>query len=254
MGLRVPVARAAAADSAVLRVMTCNVQGGDVAREALARLVLVEQPDVVALQECASEVEFTWPPGWHVLRAGSLLIASPHPLSQPRHAIRQHPRSEWPPTNALHCRVEAPAQTVGFCCVHLQTPRPGLEHVLDRWTAIAPARSWMLRDETQYRRWESEELQSWLADIGGLTIVAGDFNMPVESAIYQAVWGRQANAFNVAGLGFGYTKFSAKRGWSYGTRIDHILFDRDQLGCRECWVGADVGSDHRPLIAELAIP
>lgn len=254
MGWRLPILRAAAAEGEAIRVLTCNVQGGETACQRLAELVLAEQPDIVALQECSADVEFSWPPGWHVLREGSLLIASPHHLSQPQHSLRRHPRSEWPPTNALYCRVEAPARSIGFCCVHLQTPRPGLEQVLDRWTIVAPARSWMLRDETQYRRWESEELEAWLAEFGGPMIVAGDFNTPVESAIYRAVWGRQANAFDVAGMGFGYTKYSDKRGWSYGTRIDHILFDREMIDCRECRVGKDVGSDHRPLIAELAIP
>jgi len=59
----------------------------------------------------------------------------------------------------------------------------------------------------------------------GTTIVTGDFNMPVESAIYRNTWSVFSNAFNTAGLGFGYTKITPKRGSTYGTRIDHILFD-----------------------------
>jgi endonuclease/exonuclease/phosphatase (EEP) superfamily protein YafD len=77
-------------------------------------------------------------------------------------------------------------------------------------------------------------------------VIAGDFNMPTDSDIYQLYWSSYTNAFSAAGLGFGYTKFTR---W-HGIRIDHILAGPGWR-CRRSWVGPDVGSDHRPVLAEL---
>jgi endonuclease/exonuclease/phosphatase (EEP) superfamily protein YafD len=78
--------------------------------------------------------------------------------------------------------------------------------------------------------------------------VAGDFNAPVESVIYQESWGDWTNAFSAAGWGFGRTRMSR---W-IRARIDHILSD-DRWVVHRSWVGPDVGSDHRPLFAELRL-
>ena len=78
------------------------------------------------------------------------------------------------------------------------------------------------------------------------SLLAGDFNMPVESAIYGQCWSRFSNAFDAVGLGLGHTKFTRWR----GVRIDHILAGPGWR-FRRCWVGPDVHSDHHPVIAEV---
>ena len=78
----------------------------------------------------------------------------------------------------------------------------------------------------------------------------GDFNMPIESTIYRRCWSGLSDAFSMAGWGFGFTKISEKLGWSYGARIDHILFC-EPWQCLHCWVGGEIGSDHLPLLAEF---
>jgi endonuclease/exonuclease/phosphatase (EEP) superfamily protein YafD len=82
-------------------------------------------------------------------------------------------------------------------------------------------------------------------------ILAGDFNMPTESAIYRTFWAAYANAFSDAGWGFGYTEWPGMRRLPFGIRIDHILAGPGWHPLR-CWVGPNIGSDHLPLIAELA--
>ena len=77
-------------------------------------------------------------------------------------------------------------------------------------------------------------------------IVAGDFNLPLESAIYRRDWATLQNAFSAAGFGLGHTKRSR---W-FGIRIDHVLAG-SKSRIERCWIGPDVGSDHRPLVAEL---
>src|SRR5262249_17737710 len=49
-----------------------------------------------------------------------------------------------------------------------------------------------------------------------------------------------------AGLGWGYTFYNNRT----MTRIDHILGGAG-WSCRRCWVGPDVGSEHRPVIADM---
>jgi endonuclease/exonuclease/phosphatase family metal-dependent hydrolase len=122
----------------------------------------------------------------------------------------------------LRCSVAMPQGPVGFCSVHLHTPRGGLSQVLDRQTLVSPARSTQLTAGIAERRLESEELVEWLQGWPGAWIAAGDFNMPADSAIYRASWAKYANAFFVSGFGFGYTKWTPIGGWQYGLRIDHI--------------------------------
>ena len=73
-----------------------------------------------------------------------------------------------------------------------------------------------------------------------------DINLPGESAIFRSHWGQFTDAFSSAGLGLGHTKFTR---W-HGVRIDHILAGPGWR-FRRCWVGPDVKSDHRPLIADV---
>jgi endonuclease/exonuclease/phosphatase (EEP) superfamily protein YafD len=85
-----------------------------------------------------------------------------------------------------------------------------------------------------------------VSELKGQIIVSGDCNLPADSAIFRDCWSKYDDAFCVAGFGFGYTKFMSK----WGLRIDHILVN-DHWRVRRCWVGADVGSSHRPVIAEI---
>ena len=123
--------------------------------------------------------------------------------------------------------------------------------MLNRWTVVNPAKSWALATDTEYRRYESEEVAAWIAEGGEPVIIAGDFNMPSDSAIFRQLWSRWSDAFAMAGWGLGYTKITVKKAWTYGACIDHVLFDKGDFTCRDCRVAPDVGSDHLPLVADL---
>ena len=90
----------------------------------------------------------------------------------------------------------------------------------------------------------------WLLGFSPDTIIGGDFNMPVDSRIFKAYWSGYTDGFSAAGRGFGHTKFETVGLVTYGIRIDHVLTASDWQPA-ECWVGPDIGSDHRPLIVEL---
>jgi len=253
MGLCLPYASISASATPRLRVLSFNAQGGAASIEDLADLVRTYEPDVVALQERDRGREAVWPEGWHVLCDGEFLIASRYQLRDPRRFICAHLQLPWPAKDALRCIVQTPGEDIAFCTVHLYSPRIGLEEVLNPLTIADPARSLTLRTETVWRRRESEDLTAWIDGFDGPTIVAGDFNLPTDSTIYQSCWSSFTNAFNVAGLGFGSTKICQTRWAAYGLRIDHVLFSATRYACRRCWIGPDIGSDHRPLLADIDI-
>jgi len=80
-------------------------------------------------------------------------------------------------------------------------------------------------------------------------LVAGDFNLMPDSAIYRESWSHLQNAFSAGGLGWGYTKREA---WVLAARIDHILVGPRWQVVR-AWVESSSGSDHRPLVADLVL-
>jgi endonuclease/exonuclease/phosphatase (EEP) superfamily protein YafD len=82
-------------------------------------------------------------------------------------------------------------------------------------------------------------------------IVLGDFNMPTDSTIYRRDWAGFHNAFSLTGWGTGQTVRENLRGIELSTRIDHILTGNDWWPVRS-WVGPNVGSQHLPLVADLA--
>jgi len=233
-----------------LRVLSCNINAGMFDASALVAAVLGNGVDVVALQECPRELWLELPPGWQMLREGNLALLSRHRISPGQSLQALHPPHRWPRTTLLSCVIHTPLGVVNFCTVHLPSPRYGLLTVLDRKTVLSPARLPMLRAETSYRRRCSEDVRRVVASLPQPVIVAGDFNMPVESTIYRRDWGELHNAFSSSGSGYGWTERVSVRGIPIKVRIDHILTDGG-FTARSCATGRDVGSDHLPLMADI---
>lgn len=250
MGLCLPLGRLARPDGVHLRVLTFNVDGNAVNGKALAELVEKEQPDVVALQECAGDDRYQWPGGWHVLRHGELLVASRYPIREVNSVSGKRTGHVWPRPSLLHCILTLPGGEVDFGCVHLPSPRWGLTGVLDRRTLLAPSRSALIGEENGERRRQSEEAAALVEDVAGPLILAGDFNLPGDSQVYRRSWGRYRDAFSTSGFGFGNTMRPRVRRLPFGIRIDHVLTS-PHWRPRRCWVGPDIGPKHLPLIAEL---
>ena len=258
MGFRVPWRRMGAnSQGATARILTCNLCG----REAALLNVFQDSRrlsvDVVCLQECPSIKASKPTEGWNVIREGQIAIASPYPIDQVQFSRREFPPSEWPPVNAVVAVVHHPARDLRVCAVHLRTPRQGISEILDRQTGLNPFRNSGLKGEIAIRRAESEAIATWLGRLPAVDVVAGDFNMPADSAIYRRSWaGHFADAFSLVGFGLGHTKHTPVGPFRYGLRIDHILLN-DHAGSGaaplRCWVAVTVGSDHAPVIADAAI-
>ncbi|HJT76326.1 MAG TPA: endonuclease/exonuclease/phosphatase family protein [Gemmataceae bacterium] len=223
-----------------VRVLTCNTDGDNLHPRDLRLLLAETGPDVVALQEWQERFNTrVFADGrWYVHPGNGIALASRYPI-----------RGAYSVTDAPGWRdvitrfdLKTPDGPLTFFAVHLATPRSGLEEVMHRgWRGEAEQEA-----NNAQRDQESAAAGHLVAQAGGAFLVAGDFNMPCDSAIYRQYWGRFADAFSSAGVGLGHSKFT--RWW--GVRIDHILAGPGWR-CRRCWVGPDVGSDHRPVIADM---
>jgi vancomycin resistance protein VanJ len=225
-----------------LRVLTCNVQGNAINIAALQSLIDEVAPDIIALQECAPSLieRLFGNEEWQTHSEGGLSIASRFPIERVESFDRQ-PYGGWGSV-ALLCRLQTREGPIEFVNVHLSTARPGLETL--RWSQSRGISE--LKQGIVLRRRESEDLRQRIGVAGIPLVMVGDFNMPIESAIYHDCWSGYRNAFSSTGLGFGETK---RTRW-HGVRIDHVLADAHwKPVC--CRVGPDVGSDHLPLVAEL---
>jgi endonuclease/exonuclease/phosphatase (EEP) superfamily protein YafD len=104
----------------------------------------------------------------------------------------------------------------------------------------------LLAQNSDRRREESETIRNRVNQIGGPVIIAGDFNTPDDSPIFRSNWARLQDAFTTAGWGLGITYAKHRT----ALRIDHVLCDPGWT-IRWCRVGADVGSGHHVLVADL---
>jgi endonuclease/exonuclease/phosphatase (EEP) superfamily protein YafD len=112
------------------------------------------------------------------------------------------------------------------------------------------SRRGLLESEMAQRSQASQDVQRWVSSLSLPVIVAGDFNMPVESSIYRRDWRGFSNAFSKVGIGYGWTERSTVKGIEVGVRVDHVLTGAGLVPCA-CEAGPDVGSDHLPLLAAI---
>lgn len=232
------------------RVLTCNLHDQGCNLDALRRLIIREDPDFIALQE--TEVGDVRPAlaGYHVMTSQRLLVASRFPLREIEEVTGAEPPHTVPQRHAAIYVADTPIGELTVACLHLPSPRFGLSSVLDRQTGLDSSRKEVLEENIRLRRDESTAIKKILDKSPGRCIIAGDFNTPVESAVYRECWGCYRNAFSRTGFGFGSTIKCRVRFVSFGVRIDHILSGAKITPAR-CWVGPDIGSAHLPVLADL---
>ena len=89
-------------------------------------------------------------------------------------------------------------------------------------------------------------------------ILGGDVNAPEHSQVYGLIAAHLENAQRAAGSGFGFT-YPAAGLRLLGVsafpvvRIDHVFFSRHFVALRAKTLQDSGGSDHRPVLAVLAV-
>jgi endonuclease/exonuclease/phosphatase (EEP) superfamily protein YafD len=223
-----------------LRVLSCNLHYFRDDAPALDDLIATVRPDIVAVQEWNEYARSRVMTGkdWFVVRTPHTFLASRWPI---RRWEVLGPDSEVRTGAVLRCDIDTYAGLVHFFDLHLVSPRQGVYGAVREGQGID-----RLEDENNLRREQSQ----WIADQASLVvdpvILAGDFNTPPESVLCSQYWGRYRDAFGEAGWGWGYTFHGGRT----SVRIDHI-FVGPGWHVERSWVGPDVGSPHRPVIADL---
>jgi vancomycin resistance protein VanJ len=227
---------------ACCRVTIVTLNGNQAARpESFREVVDAAQADIVAMQEWEQTSTANALPGWTVDCDGELCLGSRRPMS--KLAVLGVPTPNGSRAMVMTAEITTDAGPVAFFSIHLDTVRRGIEPMLHAGFGATDE----LRENLVFRDRESRAAASWILAHGAHpAIVAGDFNMPTDSAIYRRNWSSWSDAFEWAGTGLGHTKFTSL----WGIRIDHVLFDANWQAVR-AQVGPDVGSDHRPLIVTL---
>ena len=236
-----------------VRVVTFNADGGDRIGADLALVVAQWEPDLVLIQECGPGLaEVTRGlKGWYHHDVRQLCFLSRWPIAEAkvmdRSALEAVSESEEAGIggsgDVARYLVQTPGGPASITNVHLETPRKGLEDLLSRGRSLR-----RLRQNTELRRIESKLARQWVDSARAPVLVAGDFNTPVESQIFQASWGDLTDAFSRVGFGPGFTKMN---GW-ISVRIDHVLTGPGWTADRVQF-GKPFGSDHRPLIVDLTL-
>jgi endonuclease/exonuclease/phosphatase family metal-dependent hydrolase len=242
-GLSLPLPwRLSAGLSPPIRVMTLNTDGRARAEDVVA-LAESAKVDVVCLQEAYRPDNWAqhFGPDWDVRYQDEFVVASRYRISVLEPLTSQD--AAWDRC-AVRCQLQTPHGVIRLVNLHTHSLRNGLEAVLHH----DPKGFAELDKYVQRRNRESEHITQWIRDADGPVILAGDFNMAAGTLAYDEHWGRYLNAYSDSGYGWGATFHSR---W-HGVRIDHVLASRD-FQAMDCWVGHDVGSAHRPVIATLQL-
>lgn len=251
----------------IVRVLSFNSQGGGGVRLHLDELIATNSPSVMAFQECGSGIARSLADraGWHFAQYQSLCVLSRWAVvrsdTMPRAAFERISELGYGGSaTVIRYTIAHPRGNFDLVNLHLETPRRGLAGILGD--------DGLLNDQTglpnfprsidsdrfsvnaEIRSRESERASYWSARHADATpiVVAGDFNMPVESSIFRRYWRVLKDAFETRGNGFGYSKHE---GSLLHARIDHILISPRSFEVRGAWVLPDAGSDHRPVMADL---
>lgn len=225
-----------------LRLLTCNVHGRFLNESALADLISDTKPDVIVLQEFPAQFApaFLLDGHWYAREDGELFIASRYPIPTSEN-FGEANWFEWGGA-AMRYDIAAPQGTIHLFNLHLASPHTPFQAVIEGKESGRTR----VANHLAVRAEQSQKLSRIMAGLGGAALAAGDFNTPCAGSIYHAYWARFSDAFTASGVGFGHTYFSE----GATVRIDHILTASDWQS-RHCWVGPDLGSPHRPVIADL---
>jgi endonuclease/exonuclease/phosphatase (EEP) superfamily protein YafD len=222
-----------------LRVMSLNVEASNDRADLVKAAVEQANPDVVFLPEATAawadalaplRTRYRYDTGDGAQGAFSLLLLSRLPL---RHAqVIQLSADGWPAIIALICPSEAADEKdcIGFVGIHQPPPMSA---------GLAATRNGVFR-----------ALPDAIAKVSpGPIIVAGDFNCTPWSPFFVDLLA--ATGLRDSALGFGIWPTWNSSLLPLGLKIDHVLV-ADGVAVRNHQVGGEVGSDHFPVVVDLA--
>lgn len=223
-----------------LRMMTFNVQKfQNFKPEQVAAAIRKENPDVVCLQEANFKAPptplpkafHTALPDYQIVQRGQTAILSKFPVTFGT-AFALRSGTDGRPAQMATIMVDG--QPISVTCVHMQY------FPWDGSISVAQASRNLMK--------ETRSLEDLVKEPGVATIVAGDFNTLPHGRTHRMMRKHLTDAFTTTATGFGLTLpavFPLKR-------LDYIYVGRG-LKPLKCWVSNTIASDHRAVVADLAL-
>jgi vancomycin resistance protein VanJ len=227
-----------------VRLVSYNAGVGGDRANAMAAHAASLGADIIAIVECGAKGGMTALQGYTTERLGEVCLWSRIPLASPLEAMPREPATIGWSGSTVRASLQIGSDTVPLGIVHLRSVRNELTEFLD--VSEIPGQSDLMAARMSKRVLGSQISSAWLRDV---PIVVGDFNLVPESRRFRTDWGHLRSSWRRSSIGTGYTWHSR---W-HGLRIDHILVSPD-VQVTKAWVGPDLGSDHRPVIADLILP
>lgn len=243
-----------------LKVLTYNLRSPNSDPEPLLEVVRTEQPDVIVLQELTAryaerlrarvgdEYPYFMVAGIETANDGGGVYSRLPILAHEAFRLTD----EGNVLQRLRLRTEA--GEVWLVNVHLLSPQLERRRVRGRLPMLPLDFHDELRDE------ELRRLVAVVGNLDGPFVLAGDFNMAAGSRPSRQLPNSWRDAFREAGEGFGHTfpvGMSVPR-WRLPitfplVRIDYVITS-PELTPRYARVPRMPGSDHFPVVADLALP
>jgi endonuclease/exonuclease/phosphatase family metal-dependent hydrolase len=233
----VPAQNASSGDESI-RIVTFNLHHIPFDEPAFRDFLARAHADVLAFEEMPAHANRGQFPEdlKHITYHGELCIAARYPI---RAAM------VLSPDTVVRYTLQTPAGPVDLIGVHLSSPHWALRDSIEGSTQGPDE----LARNIANRAAEASLLQHEIGQTTGRPlIIAGDFNLAPDSPLFTGSFPGMSDAFESTGLGFGWTYFHQHT----MVRIDHVLTN-NLLQCRACRVGPNLGSPHRPVIADLVL-
>ncbi len=241
-----------------LRVMTWNVQRAYHGVDRVARVIADLQPAVVALQEVSrpgaertdlvtrleadGALRCSFSPYYPEPDSPGVALCVDPAITLTRIQRRTyHSQGRW---SYLFAEAAVDGRTVNLIVPHLVAFAISEVDPLRDHRIVINRLTWASR----WHHFEVAELLRLVAGFHDPTIMAGDFNSAPGLALHQRIRARMVDAFAAKGRGLGAT-------YRFGLpiRIDYIYLGG---GITPRWAGVGPAghSDHRPVVAVVALP
>ncbi len=269
-----------------LRIFSHNVWFGHGSIPPIVEAIERAQPDVVALQGVSGRAARALRgslPGWNFYTGPDLMVATRLPIEAvyepPTFSLGANDPSASPdpdlplpevtddepadvdartnqPAMFVRLTLTTPWGPVDFYDLHPYSPRHAIEDLRgDGWRSVlrhgvAPTAAHQWARNLAIRAEQVRRLAVDVADRVHPVVLAGDSNLPSDSALFRHYLARFSDGFSERGFGLGYT-FPAHRNFRW-LRIDRVLAGP---GARilDFAIVDKTGSDHRPVLADVEI-
>jgi endonuclease/exonuclease/phosphatase (EEP) superfamily protein YafD len=226
-----------------LRILTANLYVGNPDPRPFVALLTRMQPDIVVTEETGRHfVEAVRGSGLYPFETeGDLALADDKTVFS-RYPIRQYDQLADLPgrkveRHAMRLVIETPAGPIVVYAIHPDTPRS-----VGQW-----------HERNAYFERLAAAISGEAPDAA--VVIAGDWNMPAHSAYFRDFFAMTGYRLARPGPWLPVTRFAtrlARLGY-FGSTIDHVAVS-PQIRVTGWKRGSDIGSNHLPVIVDLALP